>query len=54
MELQEVLLIAIFSCAVFYIIRVVYRSLKPGNGCSSGCGKCGADFSNNKLPEFKK
>ena len=50
MGIQEIILIAIFAFALFYIGRVVYRSLKADKGCASNCGKCGADFSNMKKP----
>jgi len=49
METQEVLVILIFAVAIAYIGRFIYKNLYSKNGCSSGCGKCGADFSNVKI-----
>lgn len=53
MGAQEIIVAALFAIAVFYIARIVYRNLQSKKGCSSGCGKCGADFSNIKIPETK-
>jgi len=53
MGLQELMVIAFFLVAVVYTARVIYRNVKPQKNCSSGCGKCGVDFSNVKLPESK-
>lgn len=43
---QEVLVWLIFSGALLYIGKLLYRSFKPGtSGCAKGCGSCGAiDF----------
>ncbi|MFD2161829.1 FeoB-associated Cys-rich membrane protein [Paradesertivirga mongoliensis] len=49
MQIQEILLVLIFTAALFYIGRIVYRNLKSDKGCSSGCGKCGIDFSETGL-----
>jgi len=46
MGVQEVLVAALFAFAVFYVGRMIYRTLKSDKGCASGCGKCGVDFSN--------
>jgi hypothetical protein len=47
MDIQIILVILLFAAAVFYIGRILYRSVlsakKPG--CGSNC-KCGIDFSN--------
>jgi hypothetical protein len=47
MDIQTILVIALFAGALFYIARLLYRSIfsskKPG--CGSNC-KCGIDFSN--------
>ncbi|WP_285060375.1 FeoB-associated Cys-rich membrane protein [Pedobacter ginsengisoli] len=46
MDIQTLLVILIFIAALFYIGRMVYRSVSSkGNGCGSSC-KCGVDFSN--------
>ncbi|WP_353138637.1 FeoB-associated Cys-rich membrane protein [Pseudopedobacter sp.] len=46
MDTQTILVFAIFALAVFYISRLVYRSVFAKKGCASNCGKCAADFSN--------
>jgi hypothetical protein len=48
MGVQEVLVILLFTIALSYIARVVYKNLQSKNGCSSGCGKCGVNFSDVK------
>jgi hypothetical protein len=46
MDIQTLLVILIFVAALFYIGRMVYRSVSPkSGGCGSNC-KCGVDFSN--------
>lgn len=45
MGAQEIIVIALFALAVFYVGRMIYRTLKSDKGCASGCGKCGVDFS---------
>ncbi len=53
MDIQFILMIVVFVIALFYIGRLIYRSISPKAGsCASGCGKCGANFSN--IPEPKK
>jgi len=43
--IQQVVIILIFSAALFYLGRMVYRSFTAKKACDSGCGKCGAvDF----------
>ncbi len=50
MDIQFILMIALFVAALFYVGRVIYRSVAPKKGsCATGCGKCGADFS--KIPD---
>ncbi|WP_207533784.1 FeoB-associated Cys-rich membrane protein [Desertivirga arenae] len=44
MELQELLVAALFLIAVSYIGRSIYRNARPQNGCGTSC-KCGIDFS---------
>lgn len=48
MDLQAVLVVILFAAALFYIGRIIYRSLKPSKngGCATGCNKCNVDFSN--------
>ncbi|WP_316790715.1 FeoB-associated Cys-rich membrane protein [Pedobacter frigoris] len=46
MDIQTILVILLFAAAVFYVGRIVYRSVSPKKGgCASNC-KCGVDFSN--------
>jgi hypothetical protein len=50
MDMQIILVGLLFMAALFYIGRIIYRSVAPkGNGCASGCGKCGADLSKIEL-----
>lgn len=53
MGVQEIIVIALFVIAVFYVGRIIYRNLKSKKSCASGCGKCGADFSKIKIPDAK-
>jgi hypothetical protein len=46
MDIQTILVIILFAGALFYIGRLVYRSVFSKNpGCGSNC-KCGVDFTN--------
>jgi hypothetical protein len=45
MNIQAIIIGLIFIAAVFYVGRVVYKSLFSKKGCGSNC-KCGVDFSN--------
>ncbi|MEJ6982532.1 FeoB-associated Cys-rich membrane protein [Pedobacter sp. P351] len=49
MGVQEVLVILLFTIALVYVGRIVYKNLQSKNGCSSGCGKCGVDFSDVRI-----
>ncbi len=45
MDIQTILVIALFAAALFYIGRMVYRTVFVKSGsCGSNC-KCGVDFS---------
>jgi len=44
MSLQTVIILLLFAAAVFYVGRMVYKSLTAKAGCGSNC-KCGVDFS---------
>lgn len=45
MDIQTILVIILFVAAIFYIGRIIYRSISPkSGGCASNC-KCGVDFS---------
>lgn len=51
MDIQFILMIIIFAGALFYVGRMIYRSVYPKNdGCATGCGKCAANFDNIKVP----
>jgi len=51
--IQQVIVILIFLGAVFYVGRLIYKSLQAGSACATGCGKCGAvDF--NKIEKQLK
>jgi hypothetical protein len=47
MDIQVILVVLLFAAAVFYIGRILYRSVSSAKtpGCGSNC-KCGIDFSN--------
>ncbi|MCX2485162.1 FeoB-associated Cys-rich membrane protein [Pedobacter sp. MR2016-24] len=46
MDIQTIIVGLLFAAALFYIGRIIYRSLSPSKGgCASNC-KCGVDFSN--------
>ncbi|MVN20015.1 FeoB-associated Cys-rich membrane protein [Mucilaginibacter arboris] len=45
MNIQFFIVILIFIGAVFYVARMIYKSLTAKKGCGSNC-KCGVDFSN--------
>lgn len=42
--IQQILVVIIFTIALFYIGRLIYRNFQAKSACSSGCGKCGIDF----------
>jgi len=44
MDIQAVVIIVLFIAAVFYVGRLLYKSLFTKKGCGSNC-KCGVDFS---------
>ena len=45
MNVQAIIISLIFIAAVFYVGRLIYKSLFAKKGCGSNC-KCGVDFSN--------
>lgn len=52
MDTQFILMIIIFLAALFYVGKIIYRSVAPKKGsCATGCGKCGADFSKIQEPK---
>ena len=44
MNIQAIIIILLFIAAVFYVGRLLYKSLFAKKGCGSNC-KCGVDFS---------
>ena len=44
MNIQVVIILLLFAGAIFYVSRMVYKSLSAKKGCGSNC-KCGVDFS---------
>ncbi|MBD1387222.1 FeoB-associated Cys-rich membrane protein [Mucilaginibacter rigui] len=44
MDIQAVVIIVLFIAAVFYVGRLLYKSLFTKKSCGSNC-KCGVDFS---------
>ncbi|QJD95282.1 FeoB-associated Cys-rich membrane protein [Mucilaginibacter robiniae] len=45
MNFQTVIILLVFAAAVFYVGRMIYKSLVTKKGCGTNC-KCGVDFSN--------
>jgi hypothetical protein len=44
MNIQAIIIVVLFAAAVFYIGRMVYKTLTAKKGCGGNC-KCGVDFS---------
>ena len=44
MNIQAIIIILLFIAAVFYVGRMMYKSLFAKKSCGSNC-KCGVDFS---------
>jgi hypothetical protein len=44
MNFQVIIILLLFVAAIFYVSRMVYKSLTSKKGCGSNC-KCGVDFS---------
>ncbi|WP_317168571.1 FeoB-associated Cys-rich membrane protein [Mucilaginibacter agri] len=44
---QTIIIVILFAAALFYVGRMMYRSLTAKKACGSNC-KCGVDFSNIK------
>jgi hypothetical protein len=44
MSIQTIIIAILFAAAVFYVCRLVYKSLSAKKGCGENC-KCGVDFS---------
>jgi len=44
-NIQLIIVLLLFVTALFYMGRLIYKSLTSKKGCASGCGKCGVNFS---------
>ncbi|MCR8558490.1 FeoB-associated Cys-rich membrane protein [Mucilaginibacter sp. BJC16-A38] len=44
MNIQVIIIAILFAAAVFYVGRLLYKSLFTKKSCGSNC-KCGVDFS---------
>ncbi len=44
MNMQIIIVVLLFAAAVFYLGRMVYKSLTAKKACGGNC-KCGVDFS---------
>lgn len=44
MNIQAIIVILLFVAALFYVGRLIYKSIFAKKGCGSNC-KCGVDFS---------
>ncbi|RFZ91836.1 FeoB-associated Cys-rich membrane protein [Mucilaginibacter conchicola] len=44
MNVQVIIIAILFAVAVFYVGRIIYKSLFAKKSCGSNC-KCGVDFS---------
>ncbi len=53
MNVQLIIVALLFVAAVFYVVRMMYKSLTAKKGCGENC-KCGVDFSNIDLPKTEK
>jgi hypothetical protein len=43
-EIQTIIVAILFAAAIFYVSRLIYKSLFIKKGCGENC-KCGVDFS---------
>ncbi|MBK0378070.1 FeoB-associated Cys-rich membrane protein [Mucilaginibacter segetis] len=44
MNIQAIIIILLFIAAVFYVGRIMYKSIFAKKSCGGNC-KCGVDFS---------
>jgi hypothetical protein len=44
MNIQALIIIVLFIAALYYVGRLIYKSVSAKKGCGSNC-KCGVDFS---------
>ncbi|RCH54630.1 FeoB-associated Cys-rich membrane protein [Mucilaginibacter hurinus] len=52
MDLQLIIVSILFIAALYYVSRMIYKSLFVKKGCGGNC-KCGVDFSNIKAEQNK-
>jgi len=52
MNFQLIVVVLLFAGAIFYVSRMLYKSLTAKKGCGENC-KCGVDFSNIEPPKSK-
>ncbi len=53
MNIQLIIVLLLFIAAIFYIGRILYKTLTAKKGCGENC-KCGVDFSNIESPKANK
>ncbi|RYU85871.1 FeoB-associated Cys-rich membrane protein [Mucilaginibacter terrigena] len=53
MNIQAIIIIVLFIAAVFYVARLLYKSVFTKKGCGGNC-KCGVDFSDIKAVKQAK
>jgi len=53
MNIQLIIVLLLFIAAIFYVGRILYKTLTVKKGCGENC-KCGVDFSNIESPKANK
>ena len=53
MNIQLIIVLLLFIAAVFYVGRILYKTLTAKKSCGENC-KCGVDFSNIESPKANK
>jgi len=53
MSIQLIIVLLLFIAALFYVGRILYKTLTAKKGCGENC-KCGVDFSNIESPKANK
>ncbi len=53
MNIQLIIVLLLFIAAIFYVGRILYKTLTAKKGCGENC-KCGVDFSNIEPPKANK
>jgi hypothetical protein len=52
-NIQLIIVALLFAAAIFYVGRLIYKTLTAKSGCGTNC-KCGVDFSNIDSPKADK